>query len=106
VSSKGERKKETVTGTPLNAELRYGRSGTVRLLGEQSASEHPFSYLSIMAARIVSWGGNEKIVSPGLSKTPSMVSFDSLRSDNSETPPAIEAAPMQLSLGLSIRVPK
>jgi len=46
-----------------------------------------------MAARIVSRSGDEKIVSPSLSKTPSMVSFDSLLSDNPETPPAIEGAP-------------
>jgi len=39
-----------------------------------------------MATRIVSWSGNEHTVSPSLSKTPSMVSFDSLLSDNSETP--------------------
>ena len=46
-----------------------------------------------MTARIVSWGSDEKIVSPSLSKTPSMVSFDSLLSDDPETPPAIEGAP-------------
>ena len=46
-----------------------------------------------MAARVASWGGDEKIISPGLSKTPSMVSFDSLLFDNPETPPAIEGAP-------------
>ena len=47
-----------------------------------------------MAARIVSWGGGEKIVSPSLSKTPSMISFDSQLSDNPETlaPPAVEGA--------------
>ena len=39
-----------------------------------------------MATRIVSWSGNEHTVSPSLSKTPSMVSFDSTLSDNSETP--------------------
>ena len=48
-----------------------------------------------MAARIVSWGRNEKIVSPRLSKSPSMISFDSLlsASDNPETPPVDEGAP-------------
>jgi len=34
-----------------------------------------------MATRLVSWSGNEHTVSPGLSKTPSMVSFDSTLSD-------------------------
>ena len=60
-------------------------------------SEHAFSesYLSIsMAAHIVSWGRNEKIVSPRLSKTPSMISFNSiLLSDNPETPPVDEGDP-------------
>jgi len=46
-----------------------------------------------MATRIVFWGSKAKIVSPRLSKTPSMVSFDSLLSDNPETPPAVEGAP-------------
>ena len=39
-----------------------------------------------MATRIVSWSGNEHTVSPSLSKAASMVSFDSILSDNSETP--------------------
>ena len=39
-----------------------------------------------MATRIVSWSGNEHTGSPSLSKTPSMVSFASILSDNSETP--------------------
>ena len=39
-----------------------------------------------MATRIVSWSGNDYTVSPSLSKTPSMVSFASILSDNSETP--------------------
>ena len=38
-----------------------------------------------MATRIVAWSGNEHTVSPSLSKTPSMVSFDSTFSDI-ETP--------------------
>ena len=46
-----------------------------------------------MAAQIVSWGNNEKIVSPMLSKTTSMISFDSLNSDDLETGPAVEGAP-------------
>ena len=46
-----------------------------------------------MAGPIVSWGSNEKIVSPRISKTPSMVSFDSLLSDNFEIRPAVEGAP-------------
>ena len=39
-----------------------------------------------MATRIVSWSSNEHRISPSLLKTPSMVSFDSILSDNSETP--------------------
>jgi hypothetical protein len=39
-----------------------------------------------MATRIVSWSNNEHTISPSLLKTPSMVSFDSVLSDNSETP--------------------
>ena len=46
-----------------------------------------------MAAHIVSWGSNEKIVSPMLSKTPSMISFDSLNSDDLEARLAVEGAP-------------
>jgi len=45
-----------------------------------------------MTAPIVSWGGNEKIVSPRISKTPSVVSFDSLLSDNPEAPPVVQGA--------------
>jgi len=45
-----------------------------------------------MATRIVSWSGKEHTVSPSLSKTPSMVSFDSILSDNSETP-SLQCAP-------------
>ena len=46
-----------------------------------------------MAARIVSWGTKAKIAPPMLSKTPSMVSFNSLNSDNLETRPPVEGAP-------------
>ena len=45
-----------------------------------------------MTTRIVFWGSKEKIVSPRLLKTPSMVSFDSLLSVNPETPPAVQGA--------------
>jgi len=45
-----------------------------------------------MAAPIVTWGSKQKIVSPSLSKTPSMISFDSLLSDNPELPLAVEGA--------------
>ena len=45
-----------------------------------------------MATRIVSWSGNENTASPSLSKTPSMVSFDSMLSDNFETP-SMQGAP-------------
>jgi hypothetical protein len=46
-----------------------------------------------MATRIVSWGGNEHIVSPSLSKTPSIVSVDSILTDKSQTSSAIQGAP-------------
>ena len=42
---------------------------------------------------IVSQDSIEKIVSPRLSKTPSMVSFDSLNSDNVETRLTVEGVP-------------
>ena len=46
-----------------------------------------------MAARIVSWGTKAKIAPPMLSKTPSMISFNSLNSDNLQTRPPVEGAP-------------
>ena len=46
-----------------------------------------------MAARIVSWGTKAKIAPPMLSKTPSMISFNSLNFDNLETRPPAEGAP-------------
>jgi hypothetical protein len=45
-----------------------------------------------MATRIVSGGSNEKTVSSRLSETPSVISFDSLLSDDLETPPVVEGA--------------
>ena len=39
-----------------------------------------------MAAHIISWSSKQKNFSPTLSKTPSMISFDSLLSDNPERP--------------------
>jgi len=43
-----------------------------------------------MARRIVSWVGNGQIVSPDLSKTPSIVSVDSILQDTS---PAVQGSP-------------
>jgi len=43
-----------------------------------------------MASCIVSWGGSEHIVSPNLSKTPSIVSVDSILRDTS---PAVQGTP-------------
>jgi len=40
--------------------------------------------LHLMASRIVSWSGDEHIVSPNLSKTPSIISVDSIISEKSE----------------------
>ena len=42
---------------------------------------------------MVSWGTKAKVAPPRLSKTPSMISFKSLNSDNLETRPPIEGAP-------------
>ena len=46
-----------------------------------------------MATRIVSWGTKAKVAPPMLSKTPSMISFKSINSDNLETRPPVEGAP-------------
>jgi hypothetical protein len=46
-----------------------------------------------MATRIISWSTKAKIAPPMLSKTPSMISFNSLNSDNLETRPPVEGAP-------------
>jgi len=46
-----------------------------------------------MASRIVSWGGNEHVVSPNLSRTPSTVSVDSILQDKPDTPPVVQGAP-------------
>ena len=54
----------------------------------------PLISLHLMATRIVSWGGDEHIVSPNLSKTPSVFSVDSILSDKSETTPSDQGAPM------------
>jgi len=43
-----------------------------------------------MASRIVSWGGNERIASPTLVKTPSIVSVDAILRDTS---PAVQGTP-------------
>ena len=46
-----------------------------------------------MATRVISWGHKAEIVSPRLSKTPFMISFDSVNYDNLGTRPAVEDAP-------------
>ena len=46
-----------------------------------------------MATRVISWGSKAEIVSPRLSKTPFMISFDSLNYDNLGTRPTNEGAP-------------
>jgi len=46
-----------------------------------------------MATRTVSWSGDEHIVSPNLSKTPSVISVDSILSDKSEASPSDQGAP-------------
>jgi len=46
-----------------------------------------------MASRIVSWSGDDHIVSPNLSKTPSLISVDSILSDKSEASEGDQSAP-------------
>jgi hypothetical protein len=46
-----------------------------------------------MATRVIPWGSKAEIVSPRLSKTPFMISFDSVNYDNLGTRPAVEGAP-------------
>ena len=46
-----------------------------------------------MATRIVSWSDAEHIVSPSLSKTPSVMSFDSILSDKSDASLGDHGAP-------------
>ena len=49
--------------------------------------------LHLMASRIVSWSGDEHIVSPNLSKTPSIISVNSIVSDKPEASPGDQDAP-------------
>ena len=51
-----------------------------------------------MATRIVSWSGDEHIVSPNLSKTPSVISVDSILSDKPEVSPGDQGAPRMVEL--------
>jgi hypothetical protein len=46
-----------------------------------------------MATRVISWGSKAEIVSPRLSKTPFMISFDSVNYDHLGTRPAVDGAP-------------
>jgi hypothetical protein len=46
-----------------------------------------------MATRIVSWSCDDHIISPNLSKTPSVTSFDSILSDKSEASLGDQDAP-------------
>jgi hypothetical protein len=46
-----------------------------------------------MASRIVSWGGNEPILSPNSSKTHSIVSADSILQDKHDTSPPVQGVP-------------
>ena len=46
-----------------------------------------------MATRIVSWSGDDHIISPSLSKTPSISSIDSSPSDKSEASESDQSAP-------------
>jgi hypothetical protein len=48
-----------------------------------------------MATRIVCWRSDEHIVSPSLSKTPSIVSVDSIITDKPESSPSAEGVPRE-----------
>jgi hypothetical protein len=48
-----------------------------------------------MATRIVYWRSDEHIVSPSLSKTPSIVSVDSIITDKPESSPSVEGVPRE-----------
>jgi hypothetical protein len=48
-----------------------------------------------MATRIVSWRTDEHIVSPNLSKTPSIVSVDPIITDKPESSPSAEGVPRE-----------
>ena len=50
-----------------------------------------------MATRIVSWSGDEHIVSPNLSKTPSVISVDSILSDKPGASPSDQGAPFYMA---------
>ena len=51
-----------------------------------------------MASRLVSWGGNEHIVSSNLSETPSIVSVDSILRDTS---PTVQGALQSLAMNVA-----
>ena len=57
-----------------------------------------------MATRIVSWGDNEHMLSSRHSKTPSVVSFDSIPSDNPEAPGIQGATPGRVAESLAKRM--
>jgi len=64
------------------------------LVGCGTGTNHsPLTSLHLMATRIVSWNGDEHIVSPNLSKTPSVISVDSILFDKSEASPSDQGAP-------------
>ena len=53
----------------------------------------PLISLHLMATHMVSWSGDEHIISPNLSKTPSVISVDSILSDKSEASLNDQGAP-------------
>ena len=54
-----------------------------------------------MANRIVSWGGDDHIVSPHLSETSSVMSFDSIPSDKPEASLGDQGAPHMATMAES-----
>ena len=62
-------------------------------LEQITLSACPVISLYLMATRIVSWSGDEHIVSQNLSKTPSVISLDSILSDKPQVPPSDQGAP-------------
>jgi hypothetical protein len=52
---------------------------------EREQEHYNLPFLHLMATHIVSWGGNEHLISPVPSSTPSIVSVDSVLSHERET---------------------
>ena len=69
-------------------------------------NQAPLTSLHLMATRTVSWSSDEHIVSPNLSRTPSVISVDSILSDKSEASPSDQGAPRMAESQSTHRAPK